>query len=217
MVFTGFSAGVDRLNVQAMLNSLNWGLDNRIHGATSTQGGLVKSLKHPETPLIDLHGRDFSIDPRTMSLVSEAGGGQHGLSFDEYGRRFTCNNSDHIRLFMYDDRYAARNPLYAMPPPLASIAVDGPAAEVFRISPEEPWRVIRTRWRVASLVPGPVEGGGRSSGYFTGATGITIYRGDAFPKEFLDNAFVGECAGNLLSRKILSHDDVGLKAQQRAR
>ncbi|HZV34051.1 MAG TPA: PVC-type heme-binding CxxCH protein, partial [Verrucomicrobiae bacterium] len=183
-VFTGFAAGVDRLNVQAMLNSFNWGLDNRIHGASSTQGGMVKSLKHPDAPLIDLHGRDFVIEPREMTMTSEAGGGQHGLSFDDYGRRFTCNNSDHIRLFMYDDRYAARNPFYTMPPALASIAVDGPAAEVYRISPEEAWRVIRTHWRVASLVSGPVEGGGRSSGYFTGATGITIYRGDAFPKEF---------------------------------
>ena len=211
-VFSGFAAGMSPVNVQGMLNSFVWGLDNRIHGSTSEDGGSIRSLKHPAVPLIDLHGRDFSIEPRTMSMVSEAGGGQHGLSFDDFGRRFTCNNSDHIRLFLFDDRYAARNPFYAMPPALVSIAVDGPAAEVYRISPEETWRAIRTRWRVASLVRGPVEGGGRSSGYFTGATGITIYRGDAFPAEFRGNAFVGECAGNLMSRKILSPDDVGLKA-----
>lgn len=213
-LFTGFAAGVTRTNVQAMMNSFIWGLDNKIHGATSTQGGTVTSLQHPQMPALDLHGRDFVIEPRAMMMTSEAGGGQHGLTFDDYGRRFTCNNNDHIRLFMYDDRYAARNPYYRMPPCLQSIAVDGPAAEVFRISPEEPWRVIRTRWRVASLVSGPVEGGGRSSGYFTGATGITIYRGDAFPKEFLGNAFVAECAGNLVSRKLLFPDDVGLKAQR---
>ncbi len=213
-VFTGFASGVERVNVQAMMNSLNWGLDNRIHGATSGHGGVIHSLRHPDAKLIDLKGRDFVIEPRSMTMTSEPGGGQHGLSFDEYGRRFTCNNSDHIRLFMYDDRYAARNPFYAMPAPLTSIAVDGPAAEVYRISPEEAWRVIRTHWRVASMVEGPVEGGGRSSGYFTGATGITIYRGNAFPSEFLNNAFIGECAGNLMSRKILYPDDVGLKAQR---
>jgi putative membrane-bound dehydrogenase-like protein len=216
VVFTGFAEGMERINVQEMLNSFNWGLDNRIHGATSGDGGQIKSLRHPEAGILDLRGRDFAIEPRTMSMVSEAGGGQHGLSFDDYGRRFTCNNSDHIRLFMYDDRYAARNPYCTMPPSLTSIAADGPAAEVFRISPEEPWRVIRTRWRVAGLVSGPVEGGGRSSGYFTGATGITIYRGNAFPAEFLDNAFIGECAGNLLHRKLLLPDDVGLKAQRAA-
>lgn len=213
-VFTGFAAGVEKINVQEMLNSFIWGLDNRIHGATSGEGGMIKSLLHPKAPLVDLHGRDFVIEPRTMTMTSEAGGGQHGLSFDDYGRRFTCNNSDHIRYFQYDDHYATRNPYYTMPPALASIAVDGPAAEVYRISPEEAWRVIRTRWRVASLVSGPVEGGGRSSGYFTGATGITIYRGDAWPKEFLDNAFIGECAGNLVSRKLLIPDGVTLKAQR---
>jgi putative membrane-bound dehydrogenase-like protein len=215
-VFTGFAEGVKRLNVQGMLNSFIWGLDNRIHGATSGNGGVGKSLKHPELKPVDLHGRDFVIDPRTMVMTSEAGGGQHGLSFDDQGRRFACNNSDHIRLFMYDDRYASRNPFYAMPACLASIAVDGPAAEVYRISPEEPWRVIRTRWRVAGLVGGPIEGGGRASGYFTGATGTMIYRGDAFPKEYLDNAFVGDAGGNLVHRKILIPDGVGLKAQRPA-
>jgi putative membrane-bound dehydrogenase-like protein len=215
-VFTGFAEGVKRINVQGMLNSFIWGLDNRIHGATSGNGGVGKSLKHPELKPVDLHGRDFVIDPRTTTMTSEAGGGQHGLSFDDEGRRFACNNSDHIRLFMYDDRYASRNPFYAMPACLASIAVDGPAAEVYRISPEEPWRVIRTRWRVAGLVGGPIEGGGRASGYFTGATGTTIYRGDAFPKEFQDNAFIGDAGGNLVHRKILIPDGVGLKAQRPA-
>jgi putative membrane-bound dehydrogenase-like protein len=214
--FTGFAEGLDRVNVQAMLNTFLWGLDNRIHGATSGNGGLVRALRHPEAKAVDLHGRDFVIEPRTLSMTSEAGGGQHGLSFDDAGRRFACNNSDHIRLFMYDDVYAARNPFYSMPAPLVSIAVDGPAAEVYRISPEEPWRVIRTRWRVAGMVPGPIEGGGRASGYFTGATGTTIYRGDAFPPEFEGNAFIADCGGNLIHRKVLIPNGVELKAQRPA-
>src|SRR5258706_9656326 len=190
VVFTGFAEGVKRINVQAMLNTFIWGLDNRIHGATSGNGGTIKSLKHPEAKPLELHGRDFVIDPRTMTMTSEAGGGQHGLSFDDFGRRFACNNSDHIRLFMYDDRYAARNPLYAMPPCLESIALDGPAAEVYRVSPEEAWRVIRTKWRVAGLVSGPIEGGGRASGYFTGATGGTIYCRHAVPEKVFHNSLL---------------------------
>ena len=213
-VFTGFAAGSSRLNVQELVNSFIWGLDNRIHGSTSGEGGLVRSLRHPELEPVDLHGRDFAIDPRELTLKPEAGGGQHGLSFDDTGRRFTCNNSDNIRLFMYDDSYGARNPFYTMPAPLASIAVDGPAAEVYRISPDEPWRVLRTRWRVGGLVSGPIEGGGRPSGYFTAATGITIYRGDAYPDEFRGNAFIADCAGNLIHRKILVPDGVHLKAQR---
>jgi putative membrane-bound dehydrogenase-like protein len=214
VVFTGFAEGVKRINVQAMLNSFVWGMDNRIHGATSGNGGLIRSLRHPDAKPVDLHGRDFAIEPRSMTMNSEAGGGQHGLSFDDDGRRFVCNNSDHLRLFMYDDRYATRNPNYSMPPPLVSIALDGPAAEVYRISPEEPWRVIRTKWRVSGLVPGPIEGGGRSAGYFTGATGSLIYRGDAFPQEFRGNAFVGDAGGNLVHRKVLVSKGVELEAMR---
>lgn len=215
-VFTGFAAGANPINVQELLNSFTWGLDNRIHGATSGEGGLVRALRHPELKPIDLHGRDFAIDPRALTLTSEAGGGQHGLSFDDVGRRFTCNNSDNVRMFMYDDAYAGRNPFYSMPASLTSIAVDGPAAEVYRISPDEPWRVLRTRWRVGGLVPGPVEGGGRPSGYFTAATGITIYRGTAFPEQFRGNVFVADCAGNLIHRKLLLPDGVELQAQRPA-
>ena len=35
-----------------------------------------------------------------------------------------------------------------------------------------------------------------------------------FPKEYLDNAFVGDAGGNLVHRKVLLQDDVGLKAQR---
>jgi putative membrane-bound dehydrogenase-like protein len=215
-VFTGFANGVDRINVQELLNSFIWGLDNRIHGATSGEGGLIHSLRHPEAKAIDLHGRDFAIEPRNLTMSPEAGGGQHGLSFDNFGRRFTCNNSDNIRLFMYESAYGARNPYYSMPAPLVSIAVDGPAAEIYRISPDEPWRVLRTRWRVGGLVPGPIEGGGRASGYFTGATGVTIYRGNAYPEEFRGNAFIADCAGNLIHRKVLIPEGVELKAERPA-
>ncbi len=74
--------------------------------------------------------------------------------------------------------------------------------------------MIRTKWRVAGLVGGPIEGGGRASGYFTGATGTTIYRGNAFPKEYSNNAFVGDAGGNLVHRKILIPDGVNIKAQR---
>ena len=76
----------------------------------------------------------------------EGGGAQYGQSFDNYGRKFGCSNSDHLQYWVYDDKYANRNPYYQMPPARQSIAVDGGAAEVFRLSPDEPWRIIRTRY-----------------------------------------------------------------------
>jgi putative membrane-bound dehydrogenase-like protein len=215
VVFTGFGAGKgDKLNVQALVNCLRWGLDNRIHGQTSGNGGVVKRPDVPNEPALELHGRDFSFDPRTLALSAENGGGQYGMCFDNHGRKFVCSNSHHIQTFMYEARYAERNPFYNMPPALVDIPVDGPAAEVFRTSPEEGWRVIRTKWRVSGVVPGLIEGGGRASGYFTSATGITIYRGDAWPEDFVGDAFIADCGSNLVHRKKVRQEGVSLVAER---
>jgi putative membrane-bound dehydrogenase-like protein len=228
VVFTGFASdyapyATNKLNVQALMNSFQWGLDDRIHGATSMSGGNVRlvdsdftrawrtravrkyesRLTPTATNVVNLRGRDFAFDPRSLDLRAEAGGGQHGMTFDDTGRKFVCSNSDHLQLLAFDDLEAPSNPFHEMPPGRASIAADGPSAEVFRRSPDEPWRVLRTRWRVAGLVEGPVEGGGRPSGYFTGATGVTLYRGDAYGPDFAGDAFIGDAGSNLVHRKKL--------------
>ena len=215
VVFTGFGAGKgDKLNVQALVNGLRWGLDNRIHGQTSGNGGVLKRLNAPDAAALELRGRDFSFDPRQLDLRPENGGGQYGMCFDNHGRKFVCSNSHHIQTFMYDAHYAERNPYYNMPPAIVDIPVDGPAAEVYRTSPEEGWRVIRTKWRVTGVVEGLIEGGGRASGYFTSATGITIYRGDAFPQDFAGDAFIADVGSNLIHRKQVRPDGVGLIAER---
>lgn len=216
VVVSGFGSGVARLNVQALLNSFNWGLDHRLYGATGPNGGQRVAKAGAEGPGLDLRGLDFSLDPLTETLRPETGGGQYGLTFDSVGRRFVCSNSDHLQWMAFDRVHASRNPWVSLPSPRVSIAADGPAAEVFRISPDEPWRIVRTRWRISGVVPGMVEGGGRVSGYFTGATGATVYRGDAFGPEFADNVFIGDAGGNLVHRKVLHADGAGWVARRAA-
>lgn len=239
LVFTGFASdfapyATNKLNVQAMFNSFQWGVDGRIHGCASLSGGKVQRAESPwvrdwlaragvkdgANPPVDMRGHDFSFDPRTLELRTETGGGQYGMTFDAAGRKFLCSNSDHLQWVTYEDRHAGRNPWVNLPTPRESIAVDGPAAEVFRISPDEPWRVIRTRWRVTGLVPGLVEGGGRASGYFTSATGLTIYRGDAYGADYAGDAFVADCGSNLIHRKKLrlrNDDWLGERAADESR
>ncbi len=216
VVVSGFGSGVARLNVQALLNSFNWGLDHRLYGATGPNGGQQVAKAGEESPGLDLRGRDFSLDALTETLRPETGGGQYGLTFDSVGRRFVCSNSDHLQWMVFDWAHAVRNPWASLPSPRVSIATDGPAAEVFRISPDEPWRIVRTRWRISGVVPGMVEGGGRVSGYFTGATGATVYRGDAYGPEFADNVFIGDAGGNLVHRKVLQADGAGWVARRAA-
>ena len=207
-VFTGF----ERSNVQGLINSFRWGLDNRIHGATSTSGGIVSRPDRPDQPAVNLRGRDFSFDPKTLDLRPESGGAQHGMSFDDWGRKFDCSNSNHAQAVLFDDRYLARNPFLAASGPRVSIAEDGGQAPVFRTSPVEPWRIVRTRLRASGQVVGVVEGGGKPAGYFTGATGITIYRGDAFPEQDRGLAIIGDVGSNIVHRKRIIPDGVGFKA-----
>ncbi|MBM3845377.1 MAG: c-type cytochrome [Verrucomicrobia bacterium] len=216
VVFTGFAVDtLSKLNVQALLNSFRWGLDNRIHGSSSLGGGTITSPQDPTLQPVPLRGRDFSFDPRTLDFRLETGGGQHGMSFDDFGRKFLCSNSDHLQAVLVHDRYLKNIPPGLDPPPTReSIAADGPAAPVFRISPDEPWRIIRTRWRVTGAVPGIIEGGGRASGYFTGATGATIYRGNAFPSDYLGDAFIADCGSNLIHRKRVKEHRTSFTAER---
>ncbi|HEV7282975.1 MAG TPA: PVC-type heme-binding CxxCH protein [Pirellulaceae bacterium] len=204
IVFDGFA----RTNVQGLVNGLCWGLDHRIYGATSSSGAEVRGLRHPDQPALSLRRRDFSFDPRSMTMRPESGGGQHGHSIDAFGRRFVSANSDHLQMIAYEDRYVARNPYLVAPPANVSIAEDGPQAPVFRESPVEPWRIVRTRLRAKGIVPGIVEGGGAPAGYFTGATGATVYTGDAFGEGFRNTVFIADVGSNLVHRKVLSEQGV---------
>ncbi len=195
IVLTGFGTS----NVQGLMNSFRWGLDNRIHIACSSAAGKIGRPGSDER--IEVRGRDLAFNPDTFEIEVTSGGGQHGMVFDDWGRKFVSSNSNHIQQVMYEDHYLKRNPYLKAPPARVSIAADGPQAEVYRTSPVEPWRIVRTRLRVGGTVPGPVEGGGRAAGYFTGATGITIYRGDAWPPEWKGLAIIGDVGSNLVHRK----------------
>jgi putative membrane-bound dehydrogenase-like protein len=209
LLFTGFGIS----NVQGLVNTLLWGLDNRIYGATSSSGAEVTRPDDAAFKL-SLRGRDFAIDPRTMAMAATSGGAQHGMSISDWGDRFLCSNSDHIQQVLFEDAYIARNPFLAAPSPRKSIAAEGPQADVFRTSPVEPWRIVRTRLRAKGIVPGVVEGGGRPAGYFTGATGVTIYRGNAWPAETHGMAIVGDVGSNLVHRKQLTDEGLEFSASR---
>ncbi len=199
-VITGFGTS----NVQGLMNSFRWGLDNRIHIACSSVGGEILSAHAPSNTVgVSIGGRDLALNPRNFEFEPTSGAAQHGMCFDDWGRKFVSSNSDHIQQVMYEDHYVARNPYVKPPPSRISIAADGPQSEVFRTSPVEPWRIVRTRLRVSGKAKGPIEGGGRSAGYFTGATGVTIYRGDAWPADWKGLAIVGDVGSNLIHRKSL--------------
>lgn len=198
-VFTGFG----RQNVQGLANNLKWGLDQRIYGSVGSNGA---NLTHQDKPFLNLGRRDFAYDPVDHMMEPLSGGVQFGHSMDDWGHRFVCSNSDHIRNVVFPLRYLERNASLSSSSNVRSIAQEGGAAPVFRTSPAEPWRIVRTRRRAADpkynkrlpsteLVP---------IGFFTSAVSVTVYRGDAFPEEYRGNVFIGDVGGNLVHRKTLT-------------
>ena len=218
-------SGFGRDNVQAITNGLRWGLDNRIVFAA---GRNPKKLQHRGKPLFAVNSADLRFNPKTEEFELATGGLQYGHTSDDWGTRFVCSNSNHIQQVIYPQRYLGRNPYFAAPALIRSIATDGSSAPVYRLSPPEPWRIIRQKWRAEAkgyklvinddgaweflpLDPSKKKGVVPTEypiGYFTSATGITIYRGDAYPEEFRGNAFVGDCGGNLVHRKTVNRDQV---------
>lgn len=201
--FVGFGRG----NVQGLVNSLRWGVDGLIHGATSSSGAELEAKQTAGGDRLALRRRDFAIDPLSKTIRPAAGGGQHGLSFNRWGDKFVTSNSDHLQQVIDLDAWLATHRSSVGVPSLRrSIAEDGPQAEVFRASPVEPWRIVRTRLRVSGVAPGIVEGGGRAAGYFTGATGTWIMDRDAgFSDLGTDVALVCDVGSNLVHRKSM-HD-----------
>jgi len=199
IVYSGFG----RQNVQGLVNNMKWGLDNRIHVAGGPNGG---DLTHRGEPLVKLpSSQTLLINPATETVEVISGGSQFGHSFDDWGNVFVCSNSNHIQQVVLPHKYLVRNPYLAVPAVTRSISKEGAAAPVFRKSEPEPWRLVRTRRRAADpvlskrlpqseLVP---------TGFFTSATGVTVYRGGAYPEEYQGNVFVGDVGGNLVHRKIL--------------
>ncbi len=207
-------SGFGRDNVQAVANNLKWSLDNRIVFAAGRNGG---TLTRDGKKVCDIHGQDLSLDPATFAVSAVTGGEQFGLCFDDWGNRFVCNNSNHIEQVVLEERYLRRNPYFAASNSIRTIAKEGPAAPVFRKSPPEPWRVVRTRRRVSDpamlrTLPFTEQ---FAVGYFTSAAGITIYRGDAYPAEYRGNAFIADVGSNLVHRKTL-HRDGPLEFAERA-
>jgi putative membrane-bound dehydrogenase-like protein len=96
LVYSGFGRG----NVQGLINSFQWGLDNRIHGSASTMGGRIRTHRVKRKPL-ELSGRDFAFDPKTRVIEATTGGGQHGMTFDRWGERFVCHNSYNLQAIVF--------------------------------------------------------------------------------------------------------------------
>ena len=158
--------------------------------------------RSPATGVSVEHG-DFRFDPETGAFELVSGNDQFGNTFDDWGNRFICDESHPISQPVLPRRELARNPYLAVPTAVHDIA--GGSVPIFRISPVEAWRQIRSSRRVAHSVRTPGSAGVSHHVVDAGA-GVTVYRGGAYPAEFYGNIFVGDAQNNLIHRRILVPD-----------
>lgn len=206
-----WAAGFGLSNVQGLANGFQWGLDHGLWFPSGRSGG---EITFKDGSKLTPGRRDLRLNPMTEKLEMVSGGEQYGHGVDDWGNRFVCNNSNHIEHVVFPANYLDRNPHFIPPAVLRSVAKEGSAAPVYRLSPAEPWRLVRTARRAADpnfsnrapateLV---------ATGFFTSATGVTIYRGDAYPAEYVGNAFIGDVGGNLVHRKKVEPNGVSFLA-----
>jgi putative membrane-bound dehydrogenase-like protein len=200
-LYTGFGLK----NIQQLVNSLQWGLDNWVYGCCGSDAGTIASPEKPDMPPLTLHSRGIRFHPETPgSLEPMSGGGQYGMAPDEGQHWFTATNSQHLRHIVLPDHYLRRNPALPVPAVTLDIPDHGAACKVFRISPFEAWRVERTKRRKegpdaqrfpsTELVPG---------GYITSACSPVVYAAALFPEAYRGNTFVCDPANNLIHRDVL--------------
>jgi putative membrane-bound dehydrogenase-like protein len=195
-VFTGFGTG----NQQGMVNNLQFGLDHWIYGSTGPNGGMISKPEDPLYKPVPIQGRDFRFHPETLEFEAITGTVQFGNTFDDWGNRFTCSESQPLEHIVLPDHYLARNPFLATPSGIHNIA-PGPVP-IFRISPIERWREVRSARRIRKNER-PATAPGASHHVVDAAAGVTIYRGGAYPADWYGQAFVGDGQNNLIHRRKL--------------
>lgn len=206
-VFTGFGLR----NQQSIMNNLRFGPDHKIYGSTSYNGGTIHRGDDNKSPGVIVTGHDFRFDPETHEFETISGTIQFGNSFDDWGNRFTCSQAQPLLHVVLPQQYLARNPYLAVPTAINDIA--RASVPVFRISPIEHWRQIRSD-RLAKFTHRDPAKFGVSQHVIDAAAGITVYRGAAYPKEFYGNVFVGEAQHNLVHRRTLIPDGVTFKSER---
>jgi len=208
VLFTGFFQG----NPEAQVSNPRLGVDNWIMFSNTGNAGRITSPKWPKHPAMEVRGGDFRYHPIRNVGEPASGTTQYGSTFDDWGNRFISQNTTHLRHVVVPMQYLRRAPLLEVP----SVHQDPYGKRerlMWPISEAEQWRVERTQIRQKrydEMKSGRQE---FAAGHITGATGSTIYTGDAWPEEYRGNIFTGDVSGNLIRRDLLSPDGVTFSAK----
>ena len=161
-------------------NSLFWAMDN-----------VMYSSEH----VWDLRWRNGKFE--SLPALSR---GQWQMSQDDAGRIYRNVNDSPLFVDYTPSRYFLRNPNGARTRGLYELLIEQTDATVYP---------VRNNRGVNRGYRDPFFRADESSIVIQGASGPTIYRGDAYPKELHGNAFIPDSPTNLVHRMVLTDDGSG--------
>ena len=178
------------------------GIDNWVYLTSGLNGGNVTAPAHPDRAAVKFSTSDSRFNPSTLAFELTGGQSQYGLTFDDYGRRFTCSNRHPVWHVVLEPRYLKRNPHLAFSETVQEVSAVGAQAVVWPISAD-----MTTASFHPSLMSTP------HAGTFTAASGVHIHRGDALPDGHRESLFICESAQNLVQRQVRSPKGVTFTSQ----
>lgn len=205
-------AGFALSNPQHNLNSPMYGLDNWIYlaheGAVSTreykeefgdEGSEILFPAMANSPRLpkNANGRSIRFRPDQHQIEMTSSRCQFGHTFDEWGHKFECNNSNQGYQEVIANRYFERNPDLLVSNATQDMSDHLNAAEVFPTT-THPDRQLLT-----------------NVGVMTSACGLTAYLGGAFPAPYNKNVtFITECVSNLVHVDVLQDSGASFSASR---
>ena len=211
VLYTGFP----KVNPEARITNLRLGIDNWIYAANSGSDGRITSPDRPGSPPILVRGTDFRFRPDRGLAEPASGPTQFGMTFDDWGNRFLTQNTVHLRHAVLPMQYLTRAPLVDPGAVSQDISDHGrPSVPLFPLTRPQAWREQRTRLRQQRYDENKLNKTEQVGGFFTAASGGTVYNGDVFPTEYWGSIFTGDVNGNLVHRDILTPDGVTFSARR---
>lgn len=198
ILFSGFFQN----NSEAQVTSLKLGIDNWIYANNRGQSGKVIYSKSPDATPVEVRGADFRFRLDRDIFELETGPGQFGQTIDDWGHRFFTENSIHLQQAVIPWRYTHRHAF--MPSSKFNVTITDHEEIMFQEIPPAYWRSERSARRNRMFKEANLNRIEWAEDHFTGASGGTIYNGDALPQEFYGNIFTTDVSGSLIHRDILS-------------
>ncbi len=188
--------GLGKANPQLEPAFPTLGRDGWIYLTNGLSGGKVSDARTP-THAVELGSADLRWSPFPSDVQTCNGPGQFGLSFDDWGNRFTCSNRNPIMHDVIPHPRSADFDLFSVRP-LHDVAPSGGESRVYP--------AIETSTTAFS-----------HTGTHTAACGVLVYRGTGLGPDSDGWVFVCDPTGFLVAAHQLHPDGMTFRAERKIR